>query len=630
MVRAISCALQALALGQIAFATPLLDPRATGSLDTWLATETPIALNGVLNNIGSGGAYAASADPGIVIASPSTSGPDYYYTWTRDAALTVKALVELFRNGESSLQTVLMDFVNSQASLQTVSNPSGSLSSGGLGEPKFYVDQSQFTGAWGRPQRDGPALRATTLIDFGNWLIENGYSSYAASNIWPIVRNDLSYVASTWNQTGFDLWEEVNGSSFFTIAAQYRALLEGSVFAQRVGSSCSWCDSQAPQVLCYLQSFWTGSHILANFGGGRSGRDANSVLGSIHLFDPEAGCDDDTFQPCSQRALANHKVYTDAFRDIYAVNSGISAGTAVAVGRYPEDSYYNGNPWYLTTLAAAEQLYNSIHQWDRQGSVTITSTSLAFFRDLHSSAATGTYDSSTATYTSIVNAVRTYADGYMRVVQTYAQPNGSLAEQFSRSDGTPTSARDLTWSYAALLTANLRRNAIMPPSWGETAASKASVCVATSATGTYSTATGTTWPDTLTSGTGGTTSSTTSPTSTTTTTTTTACATPTSVSIEFDLTATTTWGQSILLAGSVSQLGGWDVSSAVPLSADRYTSSNNLWYVTVTLPVGTSFEYKYIRRESDGSIAWESGANRVYTVPAACAVRSAVVRDAWR
>lgn len=86
--------------------------------------------------------------------------------------------------------------------------------------------------------------------------------------------------------------------------------------------------------------------MLANTGGGRSGKDSNTILGSIHIFDPAAICDSSTFQPCSDRALANHKVVTDSFRSIYTINSGLAEGTAVAVGRYPEDSYQGGNPWY--------------------------------------------------------------------------------------------------------------------------------------------------------------------------------------------------------------------------------------------------------------------------------------------
>jgi glucoamylase len=168
-------------------------------------------------------------------------------------------------------------------------------------------------------------------------------------------------------------------------------------------------------VLCYLQSFWTGDFILSNFGSSRSGKDANSLLGTIHTFDAEAACDDTTFQPCSSRALANHKVVTDSFRSIYSINSGIAAGQGIAVGRYPEDSYMNGNPWWLCTFAAAEVLYDALYQWDKIGSITIDSTSLAFFKDVYSSAAVGNYSSSSTAYSSVVSAVKTYADGYLSI-----------------------------------------------------------------------------------------------------------------------------------------------------------------------------------------------------------------------
>lgn len=57
-------------------ATPKLVPRATGSLDTWLSSETSVALDGVLDNIGSSGAYTDGVSSGIVIASPSKVDPD--------------------------------------------------------------------------------------------------------------------------------------------------------------------------------------------------------------------------------------------------------------------------------------------------------------------------------------------------------------------------------------------------------------------------------------------------------------------------------------------------------------------------------------------------------------------------
>lgn len=104
------------------------------------------------------------------------------------------------------------------------------------------------------------------------------------------------------------------------------------------------------------KSYWnpTDLYMTANTGGGRSGKDANTVLASIHTFDPEAGCDDVTFQPCSDKALSNLKVYVDAFRSIYDINSGISSDAAVATGRYPEDSYYNGNVRTILPLDNAD------------------------------------------------------------------------------------------------------------------------------------------------------------------------------------------------------------------------------------------------------------------------------------
>lgn len=68
------------------------------------------------------------------------------------------------------------------------------------------------------------------------------------------------------------------------------------------------------------------------------------MLSSNSGFDPSLGCDANSFQPCSDRALSNHKLFVDSFRSIYTINSGKAAGTAAACGRYAEDSYYNGNP----------------------------------------------------------------------------------------------------------------------------------------------------------------------------------------------------------------------------------------------------------------------------------------------
>ncbi|KAI1745469.1 family 15 glycosyl hydrolase [Xylaria scruposa] len=610
------------------------------AVNDFIATEEQVALDQLLCNIGSTGCHSQGVASGLVIASPSKDSPDYWYTWSRDAALVLKAVVERFAHKyDGSLQTEIVNYIVAQAKLQTVSNPSGSLSDGrGLGEPKFNVDGSAFTGSWGRPQRDGPALRAITMIGYSKWLVQNGYTSTATNLIWPIIRNDLAYVAQYWNQTGFDLWEEVQGSSFFTVSAQHRALIEGSALAKTLGSSCNACDAVAPQVLCFLQTFWSSSsgYALANINvnNGRSAKDANVILGSIHNFDPALKCDAATFQPCSDRALASHKVIVDSFRSIYNINSGISAGSAVAVGRYPEDVYYNGNPWYLNTLAAAEQLYDALYVWQTTGSVTVTSTSLAFFKALVPSVTAGTYASSSSTYTSIYNAVFLYADGFIDKVSQYAASNGSLAEQYDRNSGVPLSARDLTWSYASFLTAVARRAGVVPVGWAGGNAAATSVpgsCFATSQVGSYSTVSVTAFPTSQTpNGSPTTTVTFTTPTVTTTKTSTTTgtCPQATAVAVTFTVRKVTTFGQTVKIVGNTNQIGNWDTSKAIALSASQYTSSNPVWSGTVSLTPGQAIQYKYIVVNTDGSVTWEADPNRSYSIPTC--TTTAQKSDTWQ
>lgn len=155
---------------------PLLLKR---SVDSFIGTETPIALEQLLCNIGSDGCNAQGAASGAVIASPSKQDPDCkhpsaplkdptvrvrrwtspkltchsqdFYTWTRDSALVFKAIVDRFTTQyDAGLQRHIQEYIASQAKLQGISDPSGSLSDGqGLGEPKYNADLTAFTGAWG-------------------------------------------------------------------------------------------------------------------------------------------------------------------------------------------------------------------------------------------------------------------------------------------------------------------------------------------------------------------------------------------------------------------------------------------------------------------------------------------------
>lgn len=221
----------------------------------------------------------------------------------------------------------------------------------------------------------------------------------------------------------------------------------------------------------------------------------------------------------------------------------------------------------------------------------------------------------------------------MNVVTTYAQSNGSLAEQFSKQDGTPLSARDLTWSYASFLTAAARRAGVIPRPWSGGVEALPGTCSAVSFTGSYTSATATNFPASQTPVAGTGTATGTSPPTTSTTaqppSTTTACAIAPQVTVNFVARVVTNYGDTVKLVGNVDKLGNWNPSSGVVFSASDYQANNPVWKGSVVLSAGQSIQYKYVKVLSDGTVKWEADPNRTYSVPRSCA--TAVTRsDTWQ
>ncbi|KAI2469741.1 carbohydrate-binding module family 20 protein [Annulohypoxylon bovei var. microspora] len=102
------------------------------------------------------------------------------------------------------------------------------------------------------------------------------------------------------------------------------------------------------------------------------------------------------------------------------------------------------------------------------------------------------------------------------------------------------------------------------------------------------------------------------------------------VALTFNQDVVTSYGDTIKIVGSISALGSWDVSKAPALSASQYTSANPLWSVTLSLAAGTTFEYKFVKVSSSGTVTWESDPNRSYTVPSSCSLTAQDVASTWR
>ncbi|KAK0633563.1 glycoside hydrolase family 13 protein [Immersiella caudata] len=86
------------------------------------------------------------------------------------------------------------------------------------------------------------------------------------------------------------------------------------------------------------------------------------------------------------------------------------------------------------------------------------------------------------------------------------------------------------------------------------------------------------------------------------------------VQVEFQVLASTAWGESIKLVGNTTALGSWTPSLALPLSPSRYTAANPIWWASVPLTPGTAVAYKFIKVGSSGQVAWQGGGDRVYAV----------------
>ncbi|MFJ8488029.1 carbohydrate-binding module family 20 domain-containing protein [Streptomyces sp. NPDC094038] len=79
--------------------------------------------------------------------------------------------------------------------------------------------------------------------------------------------------------------------------------------------------------------------------------------------------------------------------------------------------------------------------------------------------------------------------------------------------------------------------------------------------------------------------------------------------VTFNEYATTTYGTNVYVVGSIASLGSWNTSDAIPLSSESYPT----WRKLVIVPKSTTFTYKFIKKDSSGTVTWESGTNRSYT-----------------
>lgn len=429
----------------------LLLSQCGADLGSWIDQQVERSWNHALANISPQGAL-----PGIIVASMSTSKPDYYYSWTRDTAIVLKEIVLRY---EESYDPRLLTLIKQTISAAKIIQRSSYGSAADLGEPKYYVNGSAFTGPWGRPQRDGPALRATVYIRFALAYLKVGGDEavrYVKKVLYDgqwksrsVIKADLEYISNTWQERTFDLWEEVNGFHFFTFAVIHRALKDGASFAQKMDDhgAAAWYQKQASLIAKQLEPFWDNrvgyiraSRNFIDSHGKKSQLDVGTLLGCLH-----AGRQIPVgFRPESQKMIGSFQAILKSMSQTYPVNSRYHHLIAKAVGRYPEDIYDGvgtsiGNPWFITTLTMAEYLYRLDPEKRTQG--------------LGSSFPDQTWNHHNVSVGAI-------GDQFVEIIRNSVLSNGSMHEQFDRVSGRGLGARDLTWSHISFLSMDRARRGL--------------------------------------------------------------------------------------------------------------------------------------------------------------------------
>ena len=388
----------------------------------------------------------APSQPGSVIAAPSyprhTPGvdQDYVFNWVRDAAITAMELAAA-RVPAASLggSQSLIDYVTFARLCQQNAQPT-------LGHACFTVD--------GRPrpwteQSDGPALQTIAVLQAYGRL-----DAPTRATADDLIRTNLGYLLGAYKDPTTNLWEEHHGQSFFTRSVQLRCFRE--VAANTLGIPVpAGVDDAVAWLASALGQHWSGT-------GYRSLLDVDPALpdgaGYDFNIDLVCACLYGAVPPTDTKLLATaaklRSQWADPISDAFYPINGADAprGFGPLLGRYPGDTYdgnmqdtrRGGHPWALCSCNLAELYYRVANAVDAGGAIPLDDLSRDFFGQIGVGAGTAAAQAS--------EALRNAGDAILHAV-VFHSDHLELSEQFDGTSGYEKSVTNLTWSYAAFLSA---------------------------------------------------------------------------------------------------------------------------------------------------------------------------------
>lgn len=465
-------------------------------LDGWIAAQARFAAARMLEAISAthllmerpGFGQRIIPRPGSVLASAVPShydpDPDYFFHWFRDAAIVIDALRVALEAGYTDRSAIirLREFTQFNLSLYSLDGREflGHSNFRAKVQPAFlqYVRPDAEIAAlsgdavqadvrvnadgtldfirWSRPQTDGPALRCIALLRWWRQFPELREDPTLRSGLSEAILTDLAFALAHVDKPGSDVWEERSGYHYHTQLLQAEALNRGAAWLEETGQSAQARPSRlaAQETLARLDGLWDDAagfyrSRAATSVGPAKDLDIAVVLATLHA--ERTGERHSVLDPRTQATLTKLE---ELFEAEYAINRDRPRDRGPAMGRYADDRYYSGGAWYLATLGAAE-FYFRLAGALRSGVMPAVPANARFRQRLGAREAASGAD--------WARLAIERGDAIMRTVQAFTPASGELSEQFDRSTGAQTSAKHLSWSYAAFITAAASRAVALRP-----------------------------------------------------------------------------------------------------------------------------------------------------------------------
>ncbi len=454
------------------------------NLQDWMATEARFAAIALTHAVSAttlvkerpGFGQTITPKPGSILASPIPASydpdPDYFFHWFRDSAIVVDALrltpqLGLKReisnrllcefaefclalrqlNGEAYVRNypyrlyTRVDFIQYLRDEAEISKITGSTA---CLETRVNADGSPDISKWPRPQADGPALRMLALM---RWMTEkNTLAKNTLQDIVQLMRDDIECLLTQALESSFDIWEEENGFHYYTQLVQTEALEQAAswLISRSEPALAKQCYAIVEKLSPQLDAFWDPGSGFYHSRRIPDGGDHNKLLDiSVILAVIHTGRSAGAHSVLDPKAQATLTALEELFEVDYVINHKRPPDFGPALGRYHNDAYYSGGAYFFSTLAGAE-FYFRLAKALSDGAEIIAAPENERFRQRLGLV---------SHETSPASAALARGESMMRTVQAFAGPQGELSEQFDQTTGVQTSAKHLTWSYAAFITA---------------------------------------------------------------------------------------------------------------------------------------------------------------------------------